>query len=75
MSFQKIDGGKIKKILVTIQSDAGDSENRRNEGAFSPEMSRLGAEGGGSPFVKALENKKSSQTALRLNSYAERIDR
>jgi hypothetical protein len=41
---------------VTIQSSAGDSKNRRNEGAFSPEgasgpsMSRLGAKGGGSPL-------------------------
>jgi hypothetical protein len=33
-------------------------------------MSRLGAKGGGkTPFGKALENKKSSQIALRLNSY------
>jgi hypothetical protein len=58
-----------KKFLVTIQSPAGDSENRRNEGAFSPEMSRLGAKGGGAPFVKALENKKISEITLRLNSY------
>jgi hypothetical protein len=35
---------------VTIQSFAGDSEKRRNEGANGPEMSRLGAKGGGSPF-------------------------
>jgi hypothetical protein len=40
----------IEKIKVTIQSPAGDSENRRNKGAFSPEMSRLGAKGGGSPL-------------------------
>jgi hypothetical protein len=32
-------------------------------------MSRLGAKEGGSPFVKALENKKISRIALRLNSY------
>jgi hypothetical protein len=38
------------RISVTIQSPAGDSENRRNEGAFSPEMSRLGAKGGGRPL-------------------------
>jgi hypothetical protein len=58
--------------------------NRRNEGVFSPEgasgpsMNRLGAKGlnaatDGSdfftPFVKALENKKSSEITLRLNSY------
>jgi TP901 family phage tail tape measure protein len=49
--------GEIKNF-VTIQSDAGDSENWRNEGAFSPEMSRLGAKGGSAPFVKALDNKK-----------------
>jgi hypothetical protein len=44
---------------------SSDNENRRNERAFSPEMSRSGTE---TPFVKALENKKSSQIALRLNS-------
>jgi hypothetical protein len=32
-------------------------------------MSRLGAKGGGTPFVNALENKKSPEIALRLNSY------
>jgi DNA-binding IclR family transcriptional regulator len=36
--------------MVTIQSCPGDSGNRRNEGAFSPVMSRLGAKGGGSPL-------------------------
>jgi hypothetical protein len=69
---------------VTIQSPAGDSENRRNEGAFNPEeangpsMSRLGAKGFLAAtrwerlpcsFVNALENKKSFETTLRLNSY------
>jgi hypothetical protein len=42
----------------------GDSENRRNEGAFSPEMSRLRAKGGSAPFVKALENKQSFEITL-----------
>jgi hypothetical protein len=70
--------GERLRNLVPIQSSAGDSENRRNEGAFSPEgasgpsMSRLGA--GVAPFVKALENKKSSEIALRLNSYEKSID-
>ncbi|MDR1352317.1 MAG: hypothetical protein LBK05_03450 [Treponema sp.] len=32
-------------------------------------MSRLGAKGAAAPFVKALENKKSSQIALLLKSY------
>jgi hypothetical protein len=60
---------------ITIQSSAGDSEHRRNGGAFNPKgaggpsLSRLGAKGAAAPFVKALENKKSSQIALRLNSY------
>jgi hypothetical protein len=40
----------FSRNIVTIQSPAGDSDNRRNEGAFSPEMSRLGAKGGGSPL-------------------------
>jgi hypothetical protein len=35
-------------------------------------MSRLGAKGGGSLFDKALENKKSSEIALRLNSCEKR---
>jgi hypothetical protein len=35
----------LEKRIVTIQSPVGDSENRRNEGAFSPGMSRLGAKG------------------------------
>jgi hypothetical protein len=46
--FQNI--AHIAKVIVTIQPPAGDSENRRNEGAFGPEMSRLGAKGGGSPL-------------------------
>jgi hypothetical protein len=37
--------GSFIKKFVTIQSPAGDSEHRRNEGAFSPEMSRLRAKG------------------------------
>jgi hypothetical protein len=32
-------------------------------------MSRLRAKGGGTPLCNALENKKSSEIALRLNSY------
>jgi hypothetical protein len=32
-------------------------------------MSRLGAKGGGSPFVNTLENKQSSEITLRMNSY------
>jgi hypothetical protein len=44
--------------IVSIQSPAGDSENRRNEGAFSPEMSRLGAKGGGSPLCKSTRGQK-----------------
>jgi hypothetical protein len=32
-------------------------------------MRRLGSKGGGSPFVKAMENKKSSEIALRLNRH------
>jgi hypothetical protein len=57
---------------------SGDSDNRRNEGALCPEMSRLGAEGLNAaarwerfpcPFVKTLENKKSFEITLRLNSY------
>jgi hypothetical protein len=32
-------------------------------------MSRLGAEGDYRPFGKALEDKKSFEIALRLNSY------
>jgi hypothetical protein len=32
-------------------------------------MSRLRAKGGGAPFVNALENKKSPDITLRLNSY------
>jgi hypothetical protein len=61
--------------VVTIQSCPGDSENRRNEGAFSPEgplapweRKGLNAATGGSgffaPFVKALENKQSSEMTL-----------
>jgi hypothetical protein len=58
--------------IVTIQSLAGDSENRRNEGAFC-QGTLVPNEPIGSgflaPFFKALENKKSSRIALRLNSY------
>jgi DNA-binding NarL/FixJ family response regulator len=46
------------KIIVTIQSLAGDSENRRNEGAFSPEMIRLGAKGGGSPLCSSIRHQE-----------------
>lgn len=40
----------VRKARVTIQPPVGDSENRRKEEAFSPEMSRLGAKGSGSPL-------------------------
>jgi hypothetical protein len=43
---------------VSIQPPAGDSENWRNEGAFSPEMSRLGAKEGGSPLCKSTRGQK-----------------
>jgi hypothetical protein len=46
---QRTPGKKTKK--VTIQLPVGDSENRRNEGVFSPELSRLGAEGGSQPLL------------------------
>jgi hypothetical protein len=36
----------------------GDSENRRNGGAFSPEMGQLGAKGDGNPFVKHKKTRK-----------------
>jgi hypothetical protein len=45
--------------IVTIQLNAGDSGNRRNEGAFSPE--------GACPSMSRLERKGAAAHARLLN--------